>query len=94
MCSAAPMHRGCQPGHAAAWEDQAVNALQQLYWDTRYAGGAWVRPRHDGSMAFQQAASDRIIAGLTSGIGLAVVADLNRLFRESVPAPGADGGGA
>ena len=57
---------GGQPGHAAAWEDQAVNAATgNFYRDTRATlEGAWVRPRHDGYMAFQQAASDRINEGL------------------------------
>jgi multiple sugar transport system substrate-binding protein len=90
---------GGQPGHAAAWEDQTVNeATGNFYRDTRATlQGAWVRPRHDGYMAFQQAASDRILSGMTSGHqARQVVADLNRLFRESSPAQvsGAAGGGA
>ena len=77
---------GGQPGHAAAWEDEAVNAATHgFYRNTRKTlEGAWVRPRHDGYMGFQQAASDRICEGLTLGQDTAgVVADLNRLFRES-----------
>jgi multiple sugar transport system substrate-binding protein len=90
---------GGQPGHAAGWEDQTVNAAtDNFYRGTRATlEGAWVRPRHDGYMAFQQAASDRILSGMTSGHKAAhVVADLNRLFRESSPAQvsGAAGGGA
>ncbi|QKD05065.1 extracellular solute-binding protein [Mesorhizobium loti] len=90
---------GGQPGHAAAWEDQAVNeATGNFYRNTRATlDGAWVRPRHDGYMAFQQAASDRIISGMTSGHKAAeVVADLNHLFQESSPTQvsGAAGGGA
>ncbi|MBA1138813.1 extracellular solute-binding protein [Mesorhizobium sp. CCANP35] len=88
---------GGQPGHAAAWEDQSVNAATgNFYSDTRATlEGAWVRPRHDGYMAFQQKASDRIVAGLTSGHRPGqVVADLNHLFREGSPAPGATDGGA
>ncbi|PDQ19829.1 ABC transporter substrate-binding protein [Mesorhizobium sanjuanii] len=80
---------GGQPGHAAAWADQSVNAATgSFYRDTRATlEGAWVRPRHDGYMAFQQAASDCIISGITSSRQAArVVADLNRLFRDSVPA--------
>ncbi|MEO5758060.1 MAG: carbohydrate ABC transporter substrate-binding protein, partial [Mesorhizobium sp.] len=82
---------GGQPGHAAAWEDKTVNeATGNFYRDTRATlEGAWVRPRHDGYMAFQQAASDRILSGMTHGHKAAVVvADLNRLFRESSPAQG------
>ncbi|WP_091576931.1 extracellular solute-binding protein [Mesorhizobium qingshengii] len=90
---------GGQPGHEAAWEDQAVNAATgNFYRDTRATlEGAWVRPRHDGYMVFQQAASDRILSGMTSRHqSRQVVADLNRLFRESSPAQvsGAAGGGA
>ena len=46
--------------------------------------GAWVRPRHDGYMAFQQAGAERINAGIRAGDRPeAVVADLNRLFADS-----------
>ncbi len=77
---------GGQPGHAAAWEDDTVNgSTSGFYRDTRATlEGAWVRPRHDGYMGFQQMASDRLNAGLTSGhSATAIVADLNRLFAES-----------
>ena len=77
---------GGQPGHAAAWEDDTANAATgDFYRGTRETlEAAWVRPRYDGYMAFQQAASERINAGLKAGEkGEAVVAELNRLFRES-----------
>lgn len=77
---------GGQPGHAAAWEDDAVNAATgDFYRDTRATlEGAWVRPRHDGYMGFQQAASDRINEGLRDGHpATQVVGDLNRLFERS-----------
>ncbi|TGQ38439.1 carbohydrate ABC transporter substrate-binding protein [Mesorhizobium sp. M00.F.Ca.ET.216.01.1.1] len=85
---------GGQPGHAAAWGDAAVNAAAgDFYRNTRATlEGAWVRPRHDGYMAFQQAASDRINLGLTEKHDAGrVVADLNRLFLESFPAPALPG---
>ncbi|RWM75198.1 MAG: extracellular solute-binding protein [Mesorhizobium sp.] len=88
---------GGQPGHAAAWDDAAVNAAAgNFYMNTRATlEGAGVRPRHDGYMAFQQAASDRINLGLAEKHHAGrVVADFNRLFLESFPAPGAAGGGA
>lgn len=75
-----------QPGHAAAWEDDTVNAAtSDFYRDTRATlEGAWVRPRHDGYMAFQEAASERINKGLQSNEPAEqVITDLNRLFRES-----------
>lgn len=77
---------GGQPGHAAGWEDAAINAAtSDFYIATRATlEGAWLRPRHDGYMGFQKAASDRINAGLKAGEkAAAVVTDLNRLFRDS-----------
>lgn len=75
-----------QAGHAAAWEDEAVNAATSgFYRDTRATlEGAWVRPRHDGYMPFQEAASERLNKGLqVSEPAEQVVADLNALFRNS-----------
>lgn len=75
-----------QPGHAEAWEDEGVNAATSgFYRDTRATlEGAWVRPRHDGYMPFQEAASERINKGLQGHEAAElVIADLNRLFRES-----------
>jgi multiple sugar transport system substrate-binding protein len=77
---------GGQPGHAAAWEDAAVNtATLQFYRATRATlEGAWVRPRHDGYMRFQAAGSERITEGLMRREAAgAVIGDLNRLFRDS-----------
>lgn len=77
---------GGQPGHAAAWEDDAVNErVDNFYRDTRRTlEGAWVRPRHNGYMTFQDAASKRLNNGLLSKEpARSTVADLNQLFRES-----------
>lgn len=77
---------GGQPGHAAAWEDDAVNAATSDFYRATRATleGAWLRPRHDGYMAFQQAASERINQGLVERHDAGrVVDDLNQLFRES-----------
>ncbi len=77
---------GGQPGHAAAWDADAVNAAtSDFYRATRKTlESAWVRPRHDGYMAFQQAASDRINDGLLrKEAARKVVDDLNRLFAAS-----------
>lgn len=74
---------GGQPGHAAAWDDDAINAAtSDFYRATRKTlETAWVRPRHDGYMAFQQAGSDRINDGLLrKDSARKVVDDLNRLF--------------
>lgn len=77
---------GGQPGHAAGWESELVNArVDGFYTDTRKTlEGAWVRPRHNGYMGFQSAASARLNAGLIGRDNAAtIVADLNRLYRES-----------
>jgi len=77
---------GGQPGHADAWDDDAVNmSTHEFYRRTRATlDAAYVRPRHKGYMAFQQAASDRINAGLPGRDDpTRIVADLNRLFEES-----------
>lgn len=77
---------GGQPGNAVAWEDDAVNARTgAFYRDTRATlDGAWVRPRHDGYMAFQDAAAARINDGLRRDEDAErVVGDLNRLFAAS-----------
>lgn len=77
---------GGQPGHALAWEDDRVNAAtSDFYRDTRATlEGAWVRPRHDGYMGFQQHASERLNDGLKNRDSAAsIVTDINRLFAES-----------
>lgn len=77
---------GGQPGHARAWEDAAVNrAAAGFYRGTRSTlDAAWVRPRHNGYMGFQQAASDRINDGLLQRQSArTVVGDINRMFGES-----------
>lgn len=77
---------GGQPGHAAAWEDDAVNAAtHDFYRNTRATlEGAWVRPRHNGYMGFQAAASQRLNAGLLSEESPgSIIESLNRMHGES-----------
>jgi multiple sugar transport system substrate-binding protein len=77
---------GGQPGHAVAWESDAVNApVDGFYAKTRATlEGAWMRPRHNGFMIFQDRASDRLIDGLKAGeAAKTVVADLNTIFAAS-----------
>ncbi|MDQ7248357.1 extracellular solute-binding protein [Dongia sedimenti] len=77
---------GGQPGHAAAWSSAAVNtAVDGFYTKTRATlDGAWVRPRHDGYMAFQERASECLIAGLKNREpAKSVIDDLNALFATS-----------
>jgi multiple sugar transport system substrate-binding protein len=77
---------GGQPGHAAAWEDDAVNAAtHDFYRSTRATlESAWVRPRHDCYMDFQAAGSQRLNTGLLSGEAAGSIVDgLNRMYGES-----------
>jgi multiple sugar transport system substrate-binding protein len=77
---------GGQPGNAVAWSDAGVNdAAGGFYRDTRATlDGAWVRPRHDGYIAFQDPAAARIIEGLRAAEPApSVIADLNRMYAAS-----------
>lgn len=77
---------GGQAGHAAAWEDAAANAATHDFYRATRATleGAWLRPRHDGGMAFQAAAAQRVTDGLLARDAAGpVIADINRLFRNS-----------
>lgn len=79
---------GGQAGHADAWADDRVDAAtgHHFYRATRATlEGAWVRPRHDGYMPFQHAASERLNAALRAGEPAAtLMTDLNRMFRDSL----------
>lgn len=77
---------GGQPGHAAGWEDASANkATLGFYRNTRRTlEGAWLRPRHDGYMPFQELASRRINDAVTGREpAMRVVTDLNNLFLKS-----------
>ena len=77
---------GGQPAHADAWSADAVNvATHDFYSATRATlDRAWLRPRYNGYMAFQHAASERINDALRGGEDAATaIAALNRLYRES-----------
>lgn len=77
---------GGQPGHAAGWESAAVNAeTWDFYRATRRTlENGYIRPRHVGYMAFQDAASKRLNSGLTAREApAAILADLDRMYMES-----------
>jgi multiple sugar transport system substrate-binding protein len=60
-------HAGGQPANAVAWEDDACNlASHDFFRDTRKTLElAYLRPRHDGYMDFQDTGGDLIHACLT-----------------------------
>jgi multiple sugar transport system substrate-binding protein len=77
---------GGQPGHGLAWEDEEVNRpVHDFYRATRRTlEASYVRPRHNGAMAFQDAASHALVDGLREDrSAAAMVARLNALFAES-----------
>jgi multiple sugar transport system substrate-binding protein len=86
-----PAHDG-QPSRRSAWLDEAVNAR----WNDFYRATAetleraYVRPRHDGAIAFQTAASAALRAALIERTPHdEVLETLQRLYWES-RAPGAE----
>jgi multiple sugar transport system substrate-binding protein len=77
---------GGQPGHAAAWEDDACNAASRDFFRRTRATleSAWLRPRYDGYMGLQDRAGDIVHACLRGGVTVgATVEALNRAYRES-----------
>ncbi len=78
---------GGQPAHAEAWDSDAVNApVADFYRATRRTfEGAWLRPRHNGYMPFQDAAARLVNGALRTGADAAqTIATINRMFRESL----------
>jgi len=77
---------GGQPGHSAAWRSAEVNApVGNFYEATRATlDGAWVRPRHNGYMPFQNAAAERLNEALRGGEdGKSCIVELNAMFTKS-----------
>lgn len=80
---------GGQPAHAGAWDDAEVNvASYGFYRETRATlNHAWVRPRHDGYMPFQHAASVRMSEALPgSEPARSIISDINNMYRASLRA--------
>jgi multiple sugar transport system substrate-binding protein len=77
---------GGQPGHRRAWLDPEVNRICQGYFrDTLPTlDEAWLRPRYDGYIPFQDHAGLAVHAYFQDGGDPSAVIDqLNRLYRES-----------
>lgn len=77
-----------QPGNARAWGDAAVNAtVGNAYANTRLTHeAAWLRPRHKGYMAFQEAGSHILLDAITGRTSHAAALDaLDQTFIESFP---------
>lgn len=79
---------GGQPGHAEAWESEAVNLpVLDFYRNTRSTlEHGWLRPRHNGYMNFQDQASIALSRGLMERTAPTRILDeMNRLFRQFAP---------
>jgi multiple sugar transport system substrate-binding protein len=77
---------GGQPGHRSAWLDPELNAISGNYFTDTLAtlDEAYLRPRYDGYLEFQDRAGPEIHAYLVEGGSARAVVDrLNRLYRES-----------
>lgn len=83
-----PQHDG-QPALRSAWTDDAVNTGTGGFFAATLATieAALLRPRHDGAIPFQTAASTRLRAGLLDGDAADPVLDeLETLYRAHHPA--------
>jgi multiple sugar transport system substrate-binding protein len=79
---------GGQPGHRAAWTDPAVNASSAGFFaDTLPAlDAAWLRPRYDGVLEFQERGGELINSWLRDGGDAeAVLNALDTWYAESMP---------
>jgi multiple sugar transport system substrate-binding protein len=77
---------GGQPGHRRAWLDPELNAISGNYFTDTLAtvDEAYLRPRYDGYLEFQDQAGPVVHAYLTEGGSARTVVDrLNHLYRES-----------
>jgi multiple sugar transport system substrate-binding protein len=85
---------GGQPGHRAAWIDDAANeATGDFFRDTLEAlDAAYLRPRHDGFLSFQDEAGDLVHGFLrTGGDADGVLDAMDASYRSSfVTTAGAD----
>jgi multiple sugar transport system substrate-binding protein len=75
-----------QPGNALAWSSAAVNApVLDAYYNTRLTHEtAWLRPRHDGYVQFQEEGSETVSHVLRGRLDPdAAIARLNQRFRAS-----------
>lgn len=77
---------GGQPGNAVAWEDDACNAATRNFFRNTRATleSAWLRPRYDGYMGFQDKGGEIIHACLRGNTTISETLDnLDAAYRES-----------
>jgi len=77
---------GGQPGHRGAWLDAEVNRRSSGFFERTLSvlDRAWVRPRFDGYLDFQQCAGEVLHQYLRGEGGPAtVMQEMNSLLREA-----------
>ena len=80
---------GGQPGHRSAWEDDGVNAASAGFFAETLGAldAAYLRPRYDGFLRFQEAGGELVHAFLVEcGDEGDVLDRLNRAYRASMDA--------
>lgn len=88
------VENGGQPGHLRAWESARINAAMANYFTNTLPAlkRAYLRPRYDGHLHFQDHAGDVVVHYLKHGGDERVVLDkLNAMYRESLAVEGAHG---
>ncbi len=86
QCGFIPAHDG-QPSNRRAWIDPAVNATAGDFYHATLATteSAYLRPRHNGAIAFQTEAS-RLVRACLKGTSVAdTMAALRQAWRSSLP---------
>jgi multiple sugar transport system substrate-binding protein len=81
---------GGQPSALAAWTDPVIDESSGGFYSTTLdtVSTAWVRPRYDGFVGFQSAASARLREALTSSEpGERVLGQVDSLFRAAAGQP-------
>jgi len=82
---------GGQPGHRSAWLDDACNRITHDYFRRTLPAldRAWLRPRHDGYLGFQEHGGEVVHAALRGTLADDAALDrLDTLYRASFhPAP-------
>lgn len=81
------VENGGQPGHLKAWENVQVNAATADYFKNTLPTlqRAYLRPRYDGHLHFQDHAGDVVVNYLKNGGNeQAVLSELNSMYRNSL----------
>lgn len=81
------VENGGQPGHLRAWKNEQVNAATANYFSNTLPAldRAYLRPRYDGHLYFQDHAGDIVVDYLRDGGDEKAVLDkMNVMYRESL----------